>query len=153
MLSKRILALLLCLIVCLSTLVACGNKTTIDDKNKGAYITMYLTDEIYDFDPAYAYSNEQAESIVSLLFARLFSLNAKGKLTYELAESYEMKQDKKTGEVYMLLSLKETWWSDKTQVTADDIVYAWKRILNSEKLLCLRRSSVRHQERPCCEGG
>lgn len=132
MLRKRILALLLCLVMCLPAFVACANKTAVDENNKGAYITMYLTEEIYNFDPAFAHTNEQAESIISLLFMRLFSLDAKGKLTYELAKEYEMVEDKKTGEVYMLLTLNDSWWSDKTKVTADDIVYAWKRILNSE---------------------
>ena len=132
MLRKRFLALLLCLVMCLPTLVACSGKTSIDEDNKGAFITMYLTDEIYNFDPAFAHTNEQAESIISLMFARLFSINEKGKLTYELAESYEMKEDKKTGEVSMILTLRDSWWSDKTKLSADDIVYAWKRILSSE---------------------
>ena len=37
-----------------------------EDEDKGAYITMYLTNEIYNFDPALAYNNDDAESIVSL---------------------------------------------------------------------------------------
>ncbi len=131
MLRKRIVALLLCLVLCLPTFVACANKSG-NGNDKGAYVTMYLTDEIYNFDPVYAYTNEEAESIVSLMFARLFSLNNEGKLQYELAKSYEMKTNEKTGEVYMLLTLRDTWWSDKTRVNAEDIVYAWKRILNSE---------------------
>ena len=68
MMSKRILALLVCLLMCLSTLLGCSAGIPADAEQKGAYITMYLTDEIYNFDPAYAYTNEEAESIVSLMF-------------------------------------------------------------------------------------
>ena len=131
MLRKRVLALLLCLVMCSSTLVACANKSG-SANDKGAYVTMYLTDEVYNFDPVYAYNNEEAESLVSLMFIRLFSLDNKGKLVYELVKEYEMKTNEKTGEVYMLLTLRDTWWSDKIRVTADDVVFAWKRILNAE---------------------
>lgn len=130
--GKRIVALLLCLMMCLSMFVACADGGKEKDEDKGAYITMYLTDEIYNFDPVYAYTNEEAESIVSLMFLRLFSLNKNGKLQYELAKDWDYTEDEKNKEFYMTITLRETWWSDKTQVTADDVVYAWKRILNSE---------------------
>ena len=130
MLRKRFVALLLCLVMCLTALVGCAGK--LEDGDKGAYVTMYLTDEIYNFDPVYAYTNEEAESIVSLMFIRLFSLNSKGKLQYELVKDWEVNEDEKNKEYTMTLTFRDTWWSDKTQVTADDVVFAWKRILNPE---------------------
>lgn len=132
MTSKRILALLLCLLMCLTALVGCGGRIKAGSEVKGALITMYLTDEIYNFDPAYAYMNEEAESLISLMFTRLFSLNSRGKLQYELAEEYEIKEDEKTKEYTMTITIRDAWWSDKIQLTADDIVFAWKRILSSE---------------------
>ncbi len=133
MLRKRIIALLLCLVMCLTALIACAQEDKDDEKeDKGAFVTMYLTDEIYNFDPVYAYTNEEAESIVSLMFIRLFSLNEKGKLQYELVKEYEIVEDEKNKEYYLLLTFRDTWWSDKTKVTADDVVYAWKRILDPE---------------------
>ena len=132
MMSKRIVALLLCLVMCATALVGCGKRIKADSEVKGAYITMFLTDEVYNFDPAYAYMNEEAESIVSLLFARLFSLNSKGKLEYELAEEYVIKEDDKTKEYTMTITLRDAWWSDKMKLTAEDVVYAWKRILSPE---------------------
>lgn len=132
MMSKRILALLVCLLMCLSTLLGCSAGIPADAEQKGAYITMYLTDEVYNFDPAYAYMNEESESIVSLLFARLFTLNSRGKLEGDLVEEYETNEDEKNKEYTMTLTLRDAWWSDKIKLTADDVVYAWKRILNSE---------------------
>ncbi|MBE6621254.1 MAG: hypothetical protein E7625_07850 [Ruminococcaceae bacterium] len=132
MMSKRVIALLLCLLMCMTALLGCSERIKADSEVKGAYMTMFLTDEIYNFDPALAYMNEEAESIVSLLFARLFSLDANGKLKYELVEEYEINEDDKTKEYTMTITICDAWWSDKIQLTADDIVFAWKRILNSE---------------------
>ncbi len=132
MMSKRIAALLLCLLMCMTALIGCSEKITTDDDHKGAYINLYLTDEIYNFDPAYAYLNEEAESIVSLMFSRLFTLDSKGKLKYDLAEEYVTKEDEKTKEYTMTITLRDAWWSDKIKLTADDVVFAWKRILSAE---------------------
>ncbi len=132
MMSKRIVALLLCLVMCVTAMVGCTKRIKADSEVKGAYITMFLTDEVYNFDPAYAYMNEEAESIISLMFTRLFSLDSKGKLVYELAEEYEIKEDDKTNEYTMTITLRDAWWSDKMKLTAEDIVYAWKRILSPE---------------------
>ena len=132
MMSKRVIALLLCLLMCMTALLGCSERIKADADVKGAYITMFLTDEVYNFDPALAYMNEEAESIVSLLFARLFYLDADGKLKKDLATEYEINEDDKTKEYTMTITIRDAWWSDKIQLTADDVVYAWKRILNSE---------------------
>ena len=132
MMSKRVIALLLCLLMCMTAMLGCSERIKADADVKGAYITMYLTDEVYNFDPALAYMNEEAESIVSLLFARLFYLSADGKLKNDLATEYEINEDDKTKEYTMTITIRDAWWSDKIQLTADDIVFAWKRILNSE---------------------
>ena len=59
-------------------------------------------------------------------------LSDKGKLQYEFAESYTTAENEKTNEYTLTIKLRETWWSDKTQVTADDVVFAWKRLLDPE---------------------
>ena len=52
--TKRLLAVLLCLVT-VTTLLASCHDSKIDGKDiKGAEITMYLTDMIYDLDPAVA---------------------------------------------------------------------------------------------------
>ena len=78
---KKIVSFSLCLIMLLGALVGCGKK---DENDKGAYIAMYLTDQIYDFDPAHAYGNESALRIVSLMFDNLFVLNENGKVQKSL---------------------------------------------------------------------
>ena len=62
---KRLIALLLCLLMCVPMFAGCAlefdeKNTKKEDDDKGAYITMYLTDEIYDF---FVYlSNERGNS-------------------------------------------------------------------------------------------
>lgn len=101
-----------------------------EEEDPGAYVRMYLTDPIYNFDPAYAYGNEAALRIVSLLYENLFVLNDDGKAEKSLVKSYKI--DKK--ENSMLLTLRDdAYWSDGTPVSANDVVFAWSRILDSSK--------------------
>lgn len=127
---KRITAFILCALVVLSCFVGCGSE--INEDNPGAYINMYLADEIYNFDPAYAHTNDSVMRIASLIFVPLFSLEEGGKIKNELVESYTIYEDAKAHEYKMTLKLKTTYWSDGTQVSANDVVYSWKRILEVE---------------------
>ena len=68
---KKILALLLCFIMILTSLISCGDKKE-EKENDGAEIKMYISDPIYNFDPAEAYKNEASLKIVSLIFDNLF---------------------------------------------------------------------------------
>ena len=139
--TKRLLALLLCLVMLISCLAACGSSE--DDPNKkedeeeenvdkGAYIKMYLADEVFDFDPMYVFNNESAVKIMSLIYEPLFTLTANGKVEKALVNSYKIFRDQNSEEYKMTINLKKTFWSDGTPVFADDIVYSWKRILEVE---------------------
>ncbi len=110
-------------------LASCGAK---DEEDRGAYISMYIADEVYDFDPANAYNNASALKVVSLLYSPLFSLDEKGNVKKELVDSYSIYEDAKAGEYKLTLKLKKTFWSDGTQISANDVVFAWKRILEVE---------------------
>ena len=129
--SKRIIALTLCLLVCLSAMVGCSRGSIdIIAEDKGEQIVMYLTENIYDLDPTRAYVNASTRSIVSLLFDTLFVLDEKGNVQFSLAESYTIKEEPNSDEYYMYIELADTNWSDNTPVTADDVVFAWKRVLS-----------------------
>lgn len=128
--SKRIIAILLCAVMLIPCLAACAKKDD-EKEDPGAYITMYLTDDIYDFDPANAYYNADTVNVVSLMFETLFTLNDDGKVKKSLVDDYDFFVDKRTGEHYMELTLKETYWSNGTQLSADDVAFAWRRLLTS----------------------
>ena len=127
---KKFLAILLCLVMALG-LVACGDNEE-ENKDLGAYINMHLTDMIYDLDPAHALYNESTLKVVNLIFANLFKLDSKGKVQKDLVSKYSITEDEKNDEYKMLITLKNTSWSDGTPVTADNVVYTWKRIVDTE---------------------
>ncbi len=126
---KRIFALLLCAATLLTSLSFVGCSSEDEEEDKGQYITAYLTDNVYDLDPARAYTNEALANVVSLMFDTLFSLDEKGNVKKNLVKEYVITEDEGTGEYTMKLYLEDTCWSDGTAVSANDIVFAWKRLL------------------------
>ena len=104
-------------------------KNNKEDEDKGQYITAYLTDNVYDLDPAKAYTNEALANVVSLMFDTLFKLDEKGRVKKSLVKEYVIEENESAGEYKMQLYLNETNWSDGTAVSANDIVFAWKRLL------------------------
>ncbi len=125
---KKVIALLLCVLMLVPVLASCNQK--VDENDKGAYIYMYLSDQVYDLDPAYAYNNESALRVVSLLFDNLFVLDENGKVKKSLAKDYTIREDDKKGEYEMIITLNETSWSDGSAITANDVYFAWTRILS-----------------------
>ncbi len=124
--SKRILALLLCVVMLVPAFAGCSKKA---EGDLGAYITMYLTDEVFDFDPANAYYNQNALNVTSMLFDTLFTLSDGGKVQKSLAKSYKVREDQKTGEHFMEITLNEAYWSNGIRLSSEDVVFAWKRLL------------------------
>ena len=109
----------------LTSFVGCGgNKETTND---GAEIKMYISEPIYNFDPAEAYKNEAALKVVSLMFDNLFIMNSDGKVEKSLAKSYKF--DKEENSMFIELRT-DTFWSDGNAITANDVVFAWQRLLD-----------------------
>lgn len=129
---KRALSLILCAVMLLTALCGCTTleKDETGEYDKGAIIPMYLGTQMYNFDPAVAYLNDSNVKILSLLYEGLTDINEKGKLELSLIDSYEIIDGNRYGEYKMQITLKNTKWSDGTAVTAKDVVYAWKRILD-----------------------
>ena len=130
--TKRIIALILCVLSLVTILAGCAGSIEPTSEYKGQQITMYLTETIYDLDPARAYKNESTRSIVSLLFGTLFTLDENGKVQPYLAKSwkYEEAEEKDGTKYYMYIEMADTNWSDDTDVTADDVLFAWQRLLD-----------------------
>ena len=153
---KKLIALLLCLATVLTVLASCGPR---DENDKGAIVNMYLFNEIRNFDPLYAYTNEasleydgndnngnpiflsklnanaEAVELLGLLYEGLFRLNSDGKVEKALCKSYEyIKKEnasKPENNTYMLrITLRDTRWSDNTKVSANDFIFTVKRILD-----------------------
>ena len=108
----------------LTSFISCGNK---EGESNGAEIKMYISDAVYNFDPAEAYKNESALKIVSLLFDNLFVMNSDGKVEKSLAKNYKI--DKAENSMFIELRT-DTYWSDGNAITANDVVFAWQRLLD-----------------------
>ena len=93
--KKRLLAFALCLVMILPMLASCAE---VDLTYKGPILQMYLTQEIYDFDPLHAYNNEAQLKVVSLLFATLFRVNANGQVENDLVKECIIKENDATKE-------------------------------------------------------
>ncbi len=125
--TKRILAITLCLAMLCGSLFGCAKK---DDKDLGAYITMYLTEDIFDFDPANSYRNSETIHVLGMLYETLFTLDENGKVKKGLVDSYKIFENPEINEYYIEITLKETSWNVKDKVSANDVVFAWKRLVD-----------------------
>lgn len=126
---KKILSVLLCVIMMTSILAGCGSK---DDSDKGAIIPVYLSTPITNFDPAYALHDEAGVKMLGLIYEGLTRINDKGKVEKALAKSWSVTEDPKEDYYMLEIELNTTAWSDGRQVSADDVVFAWKRLLEPE---------------------
>lgn len=126
---KRLLAFVLCLIMTVSLFASCGKK---DEEDKGAIIRTYMTSDIYNFDPVYAYTDDAAGKIMGMIYEGLFRLDTNGKVKKALCKSYKITEDEENEIYKMQVTINDTGWSDGREVTVDDIVFAWKRILDPE---------------------
>lgn len=125
---KKIVSLLLVIVMLLSATVVLSSCN-----KKGAEIKIYLGDQLYDLDPALAFVNDDLTRVLSLLYEPLFTLNEKGKVVNALAKSYKIIEDEERDLYQMEITLRETYWNDgRNQVTANDIFFAWTRILDPD---------------------
>ncbi len=124
---KKIIVLLLCVTAVLTVFSSCSKN--LEDEYIGSVIPIYLSTEIANFDPAYANLDDASSKVLSLIYEGLFRINAKGKVEKAQAKSVKV-LDKPADDYYAIeIKLKNTSWSDGTQVLAADYIYAWKRIL------------------------
>ena len=129
---KKVLAFVLALSMCLVFATGCTKIASDDPAAKGAEFDVYLGKKVMDLDPAIAYTDDNAVKILNLIFEGLFKLDEKGKLQKALTKKYEILEDPKTGEDYLEITINDTYWSDGSAVQANDVVYAWRRILNPD---------------------
>ena len=128
--KKKIISMILCAVFCLTALLlaGCGLK----EDEKGANIQVYLADFPQTLDPALVQANPDVNVLLSLIFEPLTKLGDNGKVYGALANNWYGKYDKVNLEYAQYYELNETFWSNSFTVTADDVIYAWKRILDPD---------------------
>lgn len=123
---KRIAALVLCILCLLPCFVACKHG----ENDKGAYIRMYLSEPVYDIDPLNAFDNQATLQVLSLIYEGLFTADENGKPQKALVDKYKYEVDKDKETYKLILTLKETAWSDGVPLTAYDAQYAFERLFS-----------------------
>lgn len=130
----RALCLVLCLVMLIPMVASCSEK----DSSYGAQINMYLTNEVYNFDPAYAHLDKSALKLCGLMFEGLMTINDEGELEEALIDEWDYVEDKHIKDdpnddtFTMTIKLKDSAWSDGRAVHADQFVFAWKRLLDPD---------------------
>jgi len=128
---KRIIAIAMALVLAASVLAGCQKR---DDQDKGAILTMYFIADPtnVNLDPAKVLYSADIAKLLTLFFEGLTQIDSNGKVQKALATKWYTQIDEKEGVYKLFFELRDTRWSDGVVVTADDIVYAWKRILEPE---------------------
>ena len=130
---KRILALLLAMMMIAGMMVSCtGSEDEEEEEVKGAQITVYLGSEIRNWDPAQMYTQASAAKFFSLVYEGLTRITPEGTLENALAKDIKIIENEEDNEYKMQIELIETAWSDGRQLSADDVIYAWKRLLEPD---------------------
>ena len=128
---------IICLVLCMLTLTGCFYGCASTSTTEGPQINMYLSSEVYNLDPAYAHVDASASKLLGLLFEGLYKLEDNGKVTAAACDNWIYTEDegvdKNSDEdnIYkMVITLKDSAWSDGRALHADQFVYAWKRLLD-----------------------
>ncbi len=128
---KKILALAMALVLLATALIGCTTleKDAEGNYDRGAVVKMYLTTEVFNFDPQIAINDDAMLQIFSLLYEGLTKLDSDGDWEKAIMDDYEVNEDDRDG-YSILIDLKDTKWTDGRTVQANDFVFAWKRLVN-----------------------
>lgn len=127
---KKTVSIVLLLTLLAGILSGCGTSLKGDDK--GAIISAYMLKYPVTLDPAVQQSDAEAIGLFGLVYEGLTTVDAKGEVKEGLATSWRGYQDRITEEYKMEFKLRDSRWSDQREISADDIIFAWKRILDPE---------------------
>lgn len=134
---KKVLSLILAMMMIMSVAAGCTTleKDPADPEgkkyDKGAIIDMYLTTEIFNFDPQVSLTDDAQLKIFKLIYEGLTTIDENGKWKNAGMKNYKVDVD--DGEEFtILVTLNSNRWSDGRTVQAADYVYSWKRLLDPD---------------------
>ena len=103
-----------------------------DKEDKGAIVPMYIGNYLEDYDPQKEMTDIDTIRNLGLLFEGLTAMDEDGKVSPALAKEWYTKIDEARNEYFLYFELNKTAWSDGRQLTADDFLFAWRRLLSPE---------------------
>ena len=119
---KKHLFLIAFMMVIIFGAVACGKKAEPDKK----YLRIAKDVELASMDQHEA-SDGLSLAMIAATIEGLYSVDAAGTPIPAIAESYEVSED---GLNYIFHMRKDAKWSNGTPVTANDFVFAWRRLID-----------------------
>ena len=124
---KRLTALCLSVLVCVTLLTACGRKESTDGR---VFLSVCVGETPATYDPIYA-QRIGDQTILNHLYENLMRLetgeNSQAIAVPGAAKSVDMKENS-DGTVTYTFRLRGGKWSDGVEVKASDFVYAWQRL-------------------------
>lgn len=124
--KKRIIALVLCVFMLIPLFSSCSHVEI------ESIIQIYLGHQVYDLDPLNAFTNDAQLKLVSLIFSGLYKVDENGKLTDDLASRTEIINDEEKNEYTIRITMKNTYWSDGSAVSSDDVLFTIRRVLKGQ---------------------
>lgn len=130
---KKLLTLAIAMTLSVS-LVACGAGKSTSDNNNGNTPTevsntlkVHLDVEVASMDPQIAVDGASFE-VISAVTEGLYSIDSEGNPILAIADNVDKSDD---GLTYTF-TLKDAKWSNGTAVTANDFVFAWRRLVSPD---------------------
>jgi oligopeptide transport system substrate-binding protein len=120
---SKVLALLLSVMMLTVLFAGCGKSSSKDENQKIVY---NLGAQPQTIDPAKNTATDGG-NVITACFEGLTRYDKDSKMKPGVAEKWDISDDKVT---YTFHLRKDAKWSDGSPVTADDFVYAWKRVLD-----------------------
>lgn len=118
--TKKIMIFFLVIVTVISL---CGCKK----KLSGGVLNVHIDSEVASMDPQLATDGISFE-IIAAVTEGLYTLDADGNAVMALVNAVDKSED---GLTY-IFSLKDASWSNGQRVTADDFVFAWRRLVDPE---------------------
>ena len=122
---KRGAAMLLCLCMMTALLAGCGRG-----RSGESTASVVMTGSVSTVDPAYA-ATPAERTLVLHLFDNLYRWTAEGAVP-AAAHAYDCTDNEDGTQTYTFHLRRDGKWSDGSDVTAEDFVYAWRRLVSPE---------------------
>ena len=138
---KKKISLLLCAGLVAAALAGCGGSGSsggaegesaqsqaAESSTEGNVLVYAMDQEPETLDPTMN-NYSRSSNVLQNLFSGLFRMEADGSLSNALCEDYTVSED---GLTYTFTLKDGMKWSDGSDLTAQDFVYSWLRVLNPE---------------------
>lgn len=121
------LGMLIASLLSLLTVFYAGNTEV--RPGKGGTYTEGMVGSPRFINPIYAQGSDVDRSLVEIIFSGLMKYDGQGRIVPDMAQSFEIKEDGKTYEVYLKENLQ---WHDGKPLAPDDVIFTLKTMQSAD---------------------